>query len=178
MVVSDAKPKSWLRQAASWIPVLGFGLESYDAFKGGHWIQGSLLLLAAVGDAATLGEEGLIVHAGEEVVEHEIENTAVKAEEEIAERAEQVAAQAKKEVKELPTIDATGKVHGELPKVKDLNKYSKEQLETLQKELKESVQKRIEVTSKLGRDKAHGQRQGAEQDLIKAIEKHLQNRIK
>ena len=73
----------------------------------------------------------------------------------------------------LPALDATGKVHGVLPKIKDLAKYSADELSVLLQELKQSVQKRIEVTSKLGRDKAHGQRQGAEQDLIKSIEKHL-----
>ncbi|BFO68631.1 hypothetical protein [Chryseobacterium sp. KCF3-3] len=70
-------------------------------------------------------------------------------------------------------MDATGKVHGDLPKVKDLVNYSKEDLKILLKELKQGVQKRIEVTSQLGRDRPHGQRQGAEQDLIKSIEKHL-----
>jgi len=75
--------------------------------------------------------------------------------------------------KRLPALDATGKVHGTLPKVKDLVNYSKEDLKILLKELKQSVQRRIEVTSQLGRDRPHGQRQGAEQDLIKSIEKHL-----
>ena len=73
----------------------------------------------------------------------------------------------------LPTIDATGKVHGKLPETKDFPKYSKDDLRQLLKELKQSVQKRIEVTTKLGRDRAHGQRQGAEQDLIKSLEKFL-----
>jgi hypothetical protein len=77
------------------------------------------------------------------------------------------------EVMPLPKIDATGKVHGILPKVKDLGKYSKEELRVLLEELKQSVQRRIEVTSKMGRDRAHGQRQGAEQDLIKSLEKYL-----
>jgi len=76
----------------------------------------------------------------------------------------------------LPSIDATGKLHGVLPKAKDLIKYSKDELGILLDELTLSVQKRIKVTSKLGRDRAHGQRQGAEQDLIKSIEKHLQDR--
>ncbi len=76
--------------------------------------------------------------------------------------------------KVLPSLDATGKVHGTLPKVKDLVKYSKEELEILLKELRQSVQKRIEVTSKMGRDRGHGQRQGAEQDLIKSLEKLLE----
>jgi hypothetical protein len=75
--------------------------------------------------------------------------------------------------KALPVLDATGKVHGILPKVADFGQYSKEELEILLKELKESVQKRIEVTSVIGRDRAHGQRQGAEQDLIKQLEKYL-----
>jgi hypothetical protein len=73
----------------------------------------------------------------------------------------------------LTALDATGKVHGTLPKIKDLGRYSKEELEILYQELKQSVQQRIKVTSRLGRDRGHGQRQGAEQDLIKAIEKYL-----
>ncbi|PKV52445.1 RHS repeat-associated protein [Aquimarina sp. MAR_2010_214] len=76
----------------------------------------------------------------------------------------------------LPSLDATGKVHGTLPKIRDLSKYTKDELKILLKELKLSVQRRIKVTSRLGRDRAHGQRQGAEQDLIKSIEKHLENR--
>jgi len=75
----------------------------------------------------------------------------------------------------LPALDATGKVHGKLLKVKDFGKYSEDELQTLLGELKQSVQKRIEVTSKMGRDRAHGQRQGAEQDLIKSLEKYLGN---
>jgi hypothetical protein len=74
---------------------------------------------------------------------------------------------------ELPSIDRTGKVHGDLPNIKDIGKYSKEELGLFLKELKESVQQRIKVTSQLGRDRSHGQRQGAEQDLIQAIEKYL-----
>ena len=66
-------------------------------------------------------------------------------------------------------------MHGTLIKVKDFGKYSKDELQTLLGELKQSVQKRIEVTSRMGRDRAHGQRQGAEQDLIKSIEKYLGN---
>ena len=40
----------------------------------------------------------------------------------------------------LPSLDATGKVHGTLPKVEDLGKYSKEELRILLKELRQSVQ--------------------------------------
>ena len=78
--------------------------------------------------------------------------------------------------KPLPALDSTGKVHGELPKPKDIKNYTREELEQLRDELKPSVQKRIEVTEQLGRDKAHGQRQGAEQNLIKSIEKHLEDK--
>src|ERR1700733_682115 len=73
----------------------------------------------------------------------------------------------------LPSMDATGKVHGILPKVEDFAKYSRDELTILLKVLKQSVKQRIKVTSQLGRDKAHGQRQGAEQDLIKSLEKYL-----
>ena len=78
-----------------------------------------------------------------------------------------------KGLKILAKLDVTGKVHGALPKVKDLAKYDKEELGILLGELKQSVQKRIEVTTKLGREVKHGQRQGEEQKLIKAIDKFL-----
>lgn len=48
---------------------------------------------------------------------------------------------------------------GTLLKVQDFGKYPKDELKVLLKELKQSVQKRIKVTSKMGRDRAHGQRQ-------------------
>ncbi|MFC4874285.1 RHS repeat domain-containing protein [Negadavirga shengliensis] len=80
---------------------------------------------------------------------------------------------AAKGARALPSLDATGKVHGTLPKVRDFGRYSIEELQILLKELRQSVQTRIKVTSKMGRDQAHGQRQGAEQDLIKSLEKYL-----
>ncbi|WP_198043783.1 RHS repeat domain-containing protein [Ketobacter nezhaii] len=82
---------------------------------------------------------------------------------------------AKKARKELPSLDSTGKVHGELPRPKDLKNYSNEELTQLKGELGESVQQRIKINIELGSDKAHGQRQAAEQQLIKSIEKHLDN---
>lgn len=75
----------------------------------------------------------------------------------------------------LPALDSTGKVHGKLPKMSDLKKLSKDDLIILKEELIKSVQKRIEKTSELGRDRGHGQRQGAEQDMIKTIEKILED---
>lgn len=68
------------------------------------------------------------------------------------------------------------KVNGALPKNKSLGKNFKNEGEILLHELKKSVQQRSKVTPRLGRDRAQGQRQGAEHDLIKSIGKHLQNR--
>ena len=73
----------------------------------------------------------------------------------------------------LPSLDQTGKVHGELPMVEDLGKYSKDDLEQLQAELEQSVETRIQRTIELGSDPAHGQRQAAEQRLIRWISTHL-----
>ena len=90
----------------------------------------------------------------------------------------------KEVVEDLPVLDITRKIHTNttnLPKVKDLAKYSKDQLTMFLKDLKISVQSRIRSTTLKGSDasrmqnRAHGQRQGAEQDLIKAIEKILGN---
>ena len=78
-------------------------------------------------------------------------------------------------LKILPSLDITGKLHGTLPRIQDLAKYSKDELILLREELLKSVQQRIKVTSRMGRDRAHGQRQGAEQNLIKSIEKRLQS---
>lgn len=74
---------------------------------------------------------------------------------------------------ELPALDSTGKVHGKLPNPGDLGKYSSDELRQLQSELRQSVQERIRKTIELGSDRAHGQRQAAEQQLIKQIDKHL-----
>jgi len=82
------------------------------------------------------------------------------------------------ELDDLPALDGTGKVHGKLPGTKTLGRYSKEDLEILRQELEKSIQRRIRVTSNMGRDRGHGQRQGAEQDLLKKLERHLQNREK
>ena len=75
--------------------------------------------------------------------------------------------------KKLPLLDASGKVHGTLPSAKDLGKFSDDALRDLKGLLEGSVKTRIGRTSKLGRHRPHGQRQGEEQALIKQIEKHL-----
>lgn len=83
---------------------------------------------------------------------------------------------AARKLPELPSLDATGKVHGALPAAKDLGKYSVSALKDLKADLEKSVQKRIEVTVQKGSDYGHSERQAAEQQLIKRIEKNLQDR--
>ena len=82
-----------------------------------------------------------------------------------------------KEPPELPLLDATGKVHGRLPEVEDFDRYAPEDLEKLSEELQQSVQERIQKTNDLGSDKAHGERQAQEQQLIRQIEKYLQDHL-
>ena len=85
------------------------------------------------------------------------------------------ATDAKNVTKNLPALDHADKVHGELPSAKDLDKYDTGDLKQLKGELEQSVQERISKSDELGRDKAHGQRQGAEQGLIKSIDKRLKD---
>ena len=80
------------------------------------------------------------------------------------------------QAKPLPLLDGTGKTHGDLPLAEDLDNFEVEDLEQFRAELQESVQKRIELNSKMGPKGNHGSRQGAEQDLIKSIDKKLENR--
>lgn len=84
-------------------------------------------------------------------------------------------------LRNLPKIDATRKVHGYLPRVKDFKNFDKGQLNNLLESLKISVQQRIKSTVLKGpkaskiQNKKHGERQSAEQDLIKSLEKYLNN---
>jgi hypothetical protein len=80
------------------------------------------------------------------------------------------------EPKELPLRDSTGKVHGELPTPSELKNYSIEELQQLQAELRQSVAQRIRYSSALGPKGNHGLRQAQEQELIRQIEKHLEDR--
>jgi RHS repeat-associated protein len=61
-------------------------------------------------------------------------------------------------LRELPALDATGKVHGILPEIKDLKRYDVDSLSRLRDELKLSVQRRIEVTVQKGSDFGHAER--------------------
>lgn len=73
----------------------------------------------------------------------------------------------------LPALDRTGKVHGALPAIQDLARHSLDDLALFQQELRQSVQQRIRTAIELGPDPAHGQRQAAEQRLIRQIDKLL-----
>ncbi len=81
----------------------------------------------------------------------------------------------------LPVLDATGKVHGgtlsDLSTIgKNLGRYDADSLVRLQSQLRQSVQKRIKLNAERGADPGHAQRQAAEQQLLKQIEKHLKDR--
>jgi hypothetical protein len=73
-------------------------------------------------------------------------------------------------------LDSTGKVHGDLPTLAEIKRLSVEELEHLQTSLSESVQRRIDVTVKMGSDPGHAERQAAEQRLIQQIKKVLSDR--
>ena len=77
---------------------------------------------------------------------------------------------------ELPSRDTTGKVHGDLPKAEDIERYSAEELEHFRTELEHSVDERIRKTVQLGSEKGRGERQAAEQALIQRINKCLKDR--
>lgn len=174
------------RTGAGFVPIVGSGLDIYEGYKNGNWVQFGFGIGGMVLDVATLGSASIIKGSVKTIGTHLIEEGIEKAAKEAAEQTTKqgIIAFTKKETSVLakngdviiPTLDATGKVHGTLPVAKDLGKYSTDDLKILHQELNKSVQRRIEVTSKLGRDRPHGQRQGSEQDLIKSIEKHLKNR--
>jgi hypothetical protein len=73
-------------------------------------------------------------------------------------------------------LDASGKVHGYLPEVQDLRRYHAEDLARLRDQLRIRVQTRIAKTVELGADYGHDARILEEQQLLKSIEKHLEDR--
>ena len=134
------------------------GLNASLQAKNGDWLSAGISVLGIIpyiGDIPKVGKIGKDVKIINKAIDGIKESKFIK--------------------KVLPALDKTGKVHGELPSPANLSKYGREELEILKSDLEKSVQKRIEVTAKKGRDRAHGQRQGAEQDLIKSIEKHIEN---
>ena len=77
---------------------------------------------------------------------------------------------------DLPVRDGTGKVHGDLPQLSDLNSYETDDLVSYRDDLERSVQTRIEKNSELGSDLGHAQRQAEEQAQISRINKILSDR--
>lgn len=78
--------------------------------------------------------------------------------------------------KDLPSLDGTGKLHGELPSRKQWMKHSREELIHLLHELKKSVKQRSYVNSTHpNKDKlpGHTRRLNQELDLIRDIEHYL-----
>ncbi|MCQ8186660.1 HINT domain-containing protein, partial [Parvularcula maris] len=75
---------------------------------------------------------------------------------------------------DLPKIDRTGKMHGDLPKIEDLKKnVDKETLSEFRDDLKSSAATRQRRTDELGADAGHSIRQNEELDLAKSLDKHL-----
>ena len=71
---------------------------------------------------------------------------------------------------DIPSLDGTGKVHGELPGRSTWSKYSKEDLRVLLSDLKKSVKTRTRVNNMKGVDYGHSKRLSDEHQLIKEIE--------
>jgi RHS repeat-associated protein len=74
---------------------------------------------------------------------------------------------------ELPTLDATGKVHGSLPDPNDMKKFPKDKLKQFLRDLKKSIQKRQSLNKSLGVDPGHATRVAQESRLVRVITKIL-----
>jgi hypothetical protein len=75
-------------------------------------------------------------------------------------------------------LDGSGRFHSYqgtgFPTVKDLANYSADELKALRQELQDSVRARIQQNIKFGMKPSEGERQAAEQALIRSIDKLLQ----
>lgn len=72
-----------------------------------------------------------------------------------------------------PARDASGRVHGDLPSVSDLKRYSSDDLEFILNEFENSVRYRIGNNIIYGYHEPQGRRQAQEQQLIHSIKKLL-----
>lgn len=79
-------------------------------------------------------------------------------------------------LRELPGLDQTGKVHGQLPQRNDLGRVSTDDLKQLNGDLRKSVQERHRTNAELGSDPGHDKRITEEQRLLQAIAKELKGR--
>jgi hypothetical protein len=73
-------------------------------------------------------------------------------------------------------IDNTGKMHGDLPDIKDLKQLDSQTLADFRDDLKTSLKERKRVSKDLGADAGHSRRENAESDLAKQLDKHLGNK--
>jgi len=74
---------------------------------------------------------------------------------------------------ELPTLDNTGKVHGDLPDPNDMKKFPKDKLKQFLRDLKKSVERRQSLNRSLGVDPGHATRVAQESRLIRVVTKIL-----
>jgi RHS repeat-associated protein len=137
------------------------------------FVVGTTLVVGAISETEVNGKP-ISTHVGEFLLSGGGSSGEMAAETMVRNYAAKQAEEA--EPAELPARDSTGKVHGELPTPADLREHSTDDLKQFQEELKGSVGRRIDVTSQLGPDKAHGERQAAEQRLIKQIDKIIKDR--
>lgn len=75
---------------------------------------------------------------------------------------------------DVPTLDSTGKVHGELPPGNRVpSHWTVEELEQLESELVMSIKRRKEVNSDLGLDYGHAKRVADEEALLRDVRNKL-----
>jgi len=161
-----------------------YGGATADDYEAAGEVMGGLLSMGAAGPARNLGSKAgqLVRKEASEVMRGTLGPKLAPVGPPLEEAATSLPMQSKGgaakpgAAKPLPALDSTGKVHGELPKASELGKYSNEELTQLLTELKQSVKERIRKTVEMGPHKPHGERQAAEQELIRQIEKHLEGR--
>ena len=90
-----------------------------------------------------------------------------------AKAAKNVLSNSKELKNKLPKIDGTGKLHGDLPHIKDLKNLDKDTLRGLRDDLRSSLKRRKQVTKRLGPDAAHSRREAGEENLLKSLDKLL-----
>jgi RHS repeat-associated protein len=104
--------KNFLWGAVDYIPFAGSIKQIGVGIAHGSWEEAGMGVLMLGIDVVSAGEGGEVLRLGEELVEHELENTAVRAEEEVAEQAEK----AMKEASEKSTTTPRKKTSEQLRK--------------------------------------------------------------
>ncbi|RVX42174.1 intein/RHS repeat-associated protein [Nonomuraea polychroma] len=75
---------------------------------------------------------------------------------------------------ELPRLDGTGKVHGDLPKYVP-KEWAREELEELAEDLRKSIKFRKDEQARMGEDGPHRRRINEERNLLRQIERRLRD---